>query len=216
MENKTYEPKGKVTLTQDRNRYTFLNVTVNNSGQGCSGSGTPYSEKFYEMLRDAGKHAARNLFRKGMGFGDYRLLNGKGYDCVKDRIIDGEKADARTVSEVNFAILNEMMRLKFGERAEILFGIKEGNGYYQVVIDGQLIVTSRFNPLCDYTIGDLIGTGNDISFDLQRRGLCTYRPKNGERINLDTWEVEKTVPLSVLEARSLTESIKSHGGMVAV
>ncbi len=102
-----YESKAKVLMMQEDGWIRLSTIARGESLGGSSGPCNP------EGLRTYGKHQARLLYNRKIYFGEYQTLNGRDHDIIKTEIVcePSKRVDAKTLSIINFAILNEMMRL---------------------------------------------------------------------------------------------------------
>ena len=69
------------------------------------------SREFNSEIDYFSRVIAGELKHGGINFGDYKLKNGFYWDYDCENVSKGNKADSRTYSRINFAILNEMLGL---------------------------------------------------------------------------------------------------------
>ena len=65
---------------------------------------------FNNTLDGNAECSARLMYFYGFDFGEYQIRNGKRWD-PHEGIVDAQRVSSRDYSNINFAILNEMMRL---------------------------------------------------------------------------------------------------------
>ena len=103
------ERKTKILIRQSENDECIdLDLIVN--GQNKYGKCT--LRRDFDQLFEISKSIASAMHQHGVSFGDYEILNGVGRNPLNTfeyRTV--KKVDARKYSDINFGLLNEMMKL---------------------------------------------------------------------------------------------------------
>ena len=106
--------KTKILMSEDDGNRTVLEVIIKGRHNSAS---YIRNDRLDKHLIETAQGIARLLRYRGIGIGEYRVVNGKSWDDKKQQEIDGvKKANVRAYSNVNFAMLTQLMGIEEGGR----------------------------------------------------------------------------------------------------